>query len=212
MLRKHNIRASADSEPRIRTRRTYFDTRFGQLHVRTAFPATGGFDEQPPLICIHAAGCTSRDFGAFLAAIADRRSVYAPDLPGCGESDPAPPASAGGAAAAAIRDLTAELRLRRIDMLAVGDAAAVALEVAAAAPELLRRLVTIGAGEIERIAATTYESLVLAVDPAGEPTWRGLQTLRASVEYVEAPEYRDRPFVLAPAALAERVAHFLGRS
>ncbi len=211
MLRKHNIHAIAGPEPRIRTRRTYFDLRFGQLHVRTAFPATGGFDEQPPLFCIHETGRSSRDFGAFLAAIADRRSVYAPDLPGHGESDPPPAEAAGGAAAAAIRDLAADLRLRRIDLLAVGDAAAVALEVAAAAPELPRRLVTIGAAEIERIAAATYESLVLAVDPAAEPTWRGLRTLRASVEYVEAPEYLDRPFVLAPVALAERVANFLDR-
>ena len=30
----------------VRTRRAYFDFRFGQLHVRTAFPTTGGFDEQ----------------------------------------------------------------------------------------------------------------------------------------------------------------------
>jgi len=28
----------------VRTRRAYFDLKFGQLHVRTAFPATGGFD------------------------------------------------------------------------------------------------------------------------------------------------------------------------
>ena len=31
--------------PTVRTRRAYFDCKFGQLHVRTAFPATGGFDE-----------------------------------------------------------------------------------------------------------------------------------------------------------------------
>ena len=34
----------------VRTRRAYFDCRFGQLHVRTAFPATGGFDEQVTLV------------------------------------------------------------------------------------------------------------------------------------------------------------------
>jgi Tol biopolymer transport system component len=32
----------------VRTRRAYFDCRFGQLHVRTAFPTTGGFDEMHP--------------------------------------------------------------------------------------------------------------------------------------------------------------------
>ena len=37
----------------VRTRRAYFDCKFGQLHVRTAFPATGGFDEQVTLFCLH---------------------------------------------------------------------------------------------------------------------------------------------------------------
>src|ERR1700744_2743508 len=74
----------------VRTRRAYFDCKFGQLHVRTAFPATGGFDEGVTLICLHHNEDTSRTFARFLPEIADDRSVYAPDLPGCGESDPAP--------------------------------------------------------------------------------------------------------------------------
>ena len=46
----------------MRTRRAYFDCRFGQLHVRTAFPATGGFDEQVTLFCLHADQSSSRVF------------------------------------------------------------------------------------------------------------------------------------------------------
>src|SRR6202140_3225026 len=66
----------------VRTRRAYFDCKFGQLHVRTAFPTTGGFDEQVTLICLHPVDASSRTFSRFLPELADSRSVYAPDLPG----------------------------------------------------------------------------------------------------------------------------------
>src|SRR3979490_2100248 len=82
----------------VRTRRAYFDCRFGQLHVRTAFPTTGGFDEQVTLFCLHPDNSSSRMFTRFLPEIADERSVYAPDLPGLGESDPSPAASVVDAA------------------------------------------------------------------------------------------------------------------
>src|SRR5580658_11317878 len=74
----------------VRTRRAYFDFKYGQLHVRTGFPGTGGFDEQVTLICLHSREGSSRSFARFLPEIATDRSVYAPDLPGFGESD-APP-------------------------------------------------------------------------------------------------------------------------
>jgi len=48
--------------PLVRARRAYFDCRFGQLHVRTAFPTTGGFDEGVPLICLHPSDTSSPSF------------------------------------------------------------------------------------------------------------------------------------------------------
>ena len=86
---------SAARPPAVRTRRAYFDFKFGQLHVRTAFPTTGGFDEEVTLICVHPIDASSRTFTRFLIELADVRSVYAPDLPGCGESDPSPTRSVG---------------------------------------------------------------------------------------------------------------------
>jgi len=68
--------------------------------VRTAFPTTGGFDEGVTLFCLHPSENSSRTFHRFLPEIADDRSVYAPDLPGCGESDPAPSMNLKDAAAA----------------------------------------------------------------------------------------------------------------
>ncbi len=129
--------------PTIRTRRAYFDCRFGQLHVRTAFPTTGGFDEQVTLFCLHPVDASSRIFGRLLSELADVRSVYAPDLPGYGESDASPTRSMADAAAA-VSDLANDLRLRQIDLLGVQYGAGVAVELAAARPDLVQRLVLAG--------------------------------------------------------------------
>ncbi len=128
----------------VRTRRAYFDCQFGQLHVRTAFPTTGGFDEQVTLFCLHPSDASSRSFSWLLPEIADLRSAYAPDLPGYGESDPSPTRSVAEAAAA-VCDLANALRLRQIDLFGIQYGAAVALQLANSRPELVRRLVLGGA-------------------------------------------------------------------
>jgi pimeloyl-ACP methyl ester carboxylesterase len=127
----------------VRTRRAYFDFQHGQLHVRTAFPTTGGFDEGVTLFCLHDGHGSSRDFANLLPEIADVRSAYAPDLPGCGESDPSPNGTVSEAASA-VSDLAKDLRLRQIDLLGIKAGAAVALELATARPELVRRVVLVG--------------------------------------------------------------------
>lgn len=144
----------------IRTRRTYFDCRFGQLHVRTAFPSSGGFDEQTTLFCLHHSEASSRGFDRLLSEMAQDRSVYAPDLPGFGESDPAPGFGAADAASA-VSDLASDLRLRRIDVLGIGFGAAVALELAAARTELVRRLVLAALAPAERKPAPAQPALIL---------------------------------------------------
>ena len=98
------VSRTSSSPITVRTRRAYFDCKFGQLHVRTAFPTTGGFDEQVTLFCLHAIDASSRTFSRLLPQLADVRSVYAPDLPGFGESDPSP-ASSTADAAIAVSDL-----------------------------------------------------------------------------------------------------------
>ena len=151
----------------VRLRRAYFDTRFGQLHVRTAFPGTGGFDEHTTLFCVHAAavGSSSRDFAGLLGLLAADRSVYAPDRPGYGESDE------GGARdvsshALALADLAADLRLRRIDLLGAQEGAAVAAALAAAQPQLVRRVVLLAQDAALRGAAVAQP--VLRVRLGGE--------------------------------------------
>jgi pimeloyl-ACP methyl ester carboxylesterase len=148
----------------VRSRRAYFDCRFGQLHVRTAFPTTGGFDEGITLVCLHAREGSSRSFAQFLPEIAADRSVYAPDLPGFGESDAAPTLD-HAEAARAVGDLVMDLRLRQIDLLGVRFGAAVALDLACARPDLVRRLVLVGAAPIDETSAIKQQSLIIKVKP-----------------------------------------------
>ncbi|MFO1509398.1 MAG: alpha/beta fold hydrolase [Steroidobacteraceae bacterium] len=138
MARRATAGSGHDPDPSVR--RAYFECRFGQLHVHNAMPAGGGFDEATPLLCIHRSGVTGRMFAGLMRAIARDRSVYAPDLPGCGESDG--PQSAAGSAdlAAALGDFLADLRLRRVDVLAAGGGALVATELALARSDQVRRV------------------------------------------------------------------------
>jgi pimeloyl-ACP methyl ester carboxylesterase len=196
--------------PAVRTRRAYFDCRFGQLHVRTAFPTTGGFDEGVTLFCLHPSEGSSRTFDRFLPEIAADRSVYAPDLPGCGESDPAPAMSYGDAAHA-VADLAADLRLRQIDVLGFRFGAGVALELGAARPELVRRLVLVGVPPIDRLPVITQESLVLRLKPGvgDDAQWpKGALPKAKFIDLTE--EYAADLFEAAPKTLAKQIAAFLG--
>ena len=191
----------------VRTRRAYFDCRFGQLHVRTAFPTTGGFDEGVTLFCIHPEQSSSRTFAAFLPAIAVDRSVYAPDLPGCGESDP--PASLNYKdAAAAIADLAVDLRLRQIDVLGLRFGAGVALQLAAAQPTLVRRLVLVAAPVLDALPPAAQPSLVMRIKlGADEAQWSD-KTL-PNARFIDLADYAADLFETAPKTLAAQVAPFL---
>jgi pimeloyl-ACP methyl ester carboxylesterase len=177
--------------------------------VRTAFPSTGGFDEHVTLFCLHPQDGSSRTFARFLPEIATGRSVYAPDLPGFGESDPAP--SFGPAdAARAISDLASDLRLRQIDLLGMGFGAAVAVELAAARPELVRRVVLTRLAPVDPLPAMKQECLILrlklgAVDDAA---WSKAALPHA--RFVELAEYAEDLFDAAPKTLAKHVHAFLG--
>jgi pimeloyl-ACP methyl ester carboxylesterase len=62
------------------------------------------------------------------------RSVYAPDLPGCGLSDTPAAGISVEAHAGALLDLLHDLRLRRVHLLARDDGAAAALRLQDLAP------------------------------------------------------------------------------
>lgn len=138
--RKQRIVAVSEE---VRVRRSYFDCRYGQLHVRTAFPSSGGFDEHTTLLCFHPSTGAGRAFHHFLPHIATDRSVYAPDAPGCGESDAPPGEPSIADYAAASVDFIDTMRLRQVDVLGHGAGALVAAELAILKPEQVRRLVMV---------------------------------------------------------------------
>jgi pimeloyl-ACP methyl ester carboxylesterase len=192
----------------VRTRRAYFDCRFGQLHVRTAFPTTGGFDEGVTLLCLHPSGLSSRTFHRFLPEIADDRSVYAPDLPGCGESDPAPSMNLKDGAAA-VADLAKDLRLRQIDLLGFGFGAGVALELAVARPELVRRLVLVAAPPIDALPVIKQESLVLRIKLGVGDDSQWTKAILPRAKFIDLAEYDADMFDAAPKTLAKQIGAFL---
>ena len=142
---RHASLSSRKSPPvTVHLRKMYVDCRYGQLHLHTAFPSSGGFDERTPLVCVHPGPLSGRVFHALLADLGRDRSVYAPDLPGYGESDA--PESRPGVSdyAAAVGDLLDTLRLRQVDVLGYQTGSLVAAELALARPEQVRRLVLAG--------------------------------------------------------------------
>ena len=128
----------------VNLRRAYFECRYGQLHVRTAFPSTGGFDENVPLLLLHDCPYSSLTCVPLLTAIGADRSAYAADTPGFGESDAPPKRPTIADYAAAIGDFLDNLRLRRLDVLGHHAGAAIAAELAIARPTAVRRLVFVG--------------------------------------------------------------------
>lgn len=194
--------------PAVRTRRAYFDCRFGQLHVRTAFPSTGGFDEQVTLFCLHADQSSSRAFIRFLPEIADVRSVYAPDLPGLGESDPSPNASLAEAAGA-VSDLADGLRLRQIDVLGLYSGGRAALDLAAARPTLVRRVVLAGMAADANLPAIEHPALIMRTRLETADDIAKLKTALPNGKFVDIEDYASDLFAAAPKMLAKQIATFL---
>ena len=192
----------------VRTRRAYFDCRFGQLHVRTAFPTSGGFDEGVTLFCLHPSEGSSRTFDRFLPAIAADRSVYAPDLPGSGESD-APPVMDYRNASAAVADLAAGLRLRQIDVLGCRFGGGVALELAATQPLLVRRLVLVGVPPIDGLGRLAHEALVLRIKVGAGDDAQWAKSILPNAKYLDLADYAPDFFESAPHTLATQIGVFL---
>lgn len=126
-------------------RRAYFESGYGQLHVHHAMPPGGGFDEATALLCIHALPGTARVFDRFMHLMAQDRSIYAPDLPGHGQSDGAQTALSIADFAATFAEFLDTMRLRRVDLLGVQIGAVVAAELALLKPEHVRRIAMLAA-------------------------------------------------------------------
>jgi pimeloyl-ACP methyl ester carboxylesterase len=157
-------RATTPAPADTRVRRAYFDCRFGQLHMRYAIPGGGGFDEATPLLCVPGAPGSGRFFDPLLLPLGRDRSVYAPDLPGCGESD-APPDMAGAAElAAGLADFLDSMHMRRVDLLAHEAGVAVAAALARLRPNQVGRIVLSPNSDAVRTEAQALRHPSLVID------------------------------------------------
>ncbi len=145
--------------PTPRLRRAYFECRHGQLHVHNAIPAGGGFDELTTLVCVHAAQNTGRVFLEVSKVLGNSRSVYSPDLPGCGESDAPPKQMSIGAYAEAVCDFLDSMRFRQVDLLGTQSGAAIVAEIAIAKPKIVRKVVMVGVPALDEGERKSYRDL-----------------------------------------------------
>ncbi|MCP5360820.1 MAG: alpha/beta fold hydrolase [Sinobacteraceae bacterium] len=161
---------SSDPPPPMATvprmRRTYFETRYGQLHVHGAMPTGGGFDEATTLVCFHQSPMSGRVFRGLLELQGRDRSVYAPDTPGFGESDPPPAQPAIADYAAAMLDFLDQMRFRKVDLLGYHTGALIAAEVALARPALVRRIVMCGVPLFTEEERTAFRQTPWPLPPA----------------------------------------------
>lgn len=170
MSKARRMVAAAANGPRLR--RTYFDCRYGQMHLHYAIPAGGGFGEATTLLCVPGAAGTGVFFRPLLLPLGRDRSVYAPDLVGCGASDSGPEPLDASGQAEALGDFLDVMHLREIDLLAHEEGVPIALELARQRPDQVGRVVLSPDSEPVRAAARTLRQRALVIDlgaagPAG---------------------------------------------
>jgi len=177
--------------PAARARRGYFECRYGQLHVHHAMPPGGGFEEGTPLICLHDLPGSGRVFSRLLSVAGEDRSVYAPDLPGFGESDGPAARPTMSEYAAALGDFIENMRLRNVGLLGLRSGGVPAIELALTRPAQVSRVILVSVPlltEADRQAARTQPQPAAAAEGA----FRALETTRWVLEAVAQYPLRER--------------------
>jgi pimeloyl-ACP methyl ester carboxylesterase len=142
--------------------------------------------------------------------MAEDRSVYALDLPGQGESD-APPVPGMAADAAAVADLAHSLRLRQIDVLGFQRGSEVAIELALAQPDLVRKLVLIGVPSTNGLGGVAQHCLVMHISDSLADATRRAAALLPHARLLDGTEYAEDLFDVAPGILVDQLGGFLNR-
>ena len=141
MVTASAVRASAPSDADEDTR----DIGAKRARVRAAVAGPPG---APPVVLLHDLFEDRRSFDGLVPALAGRYRLVAPDLPGFGESEKPPPSAypyTVEAFAESVADVLAALRSAPATLVGHGLGAAVALTLASDHPELVQRLVLVGA-------------------------------------------------------------------
>ncbi|GIW11111.1 MAG: hypothetical protein KatS3mg061_2168 [Dehalococcoidia bacterium] len=120
-------------------RRQYLPTSLGQVHLRRAGAGK-------PVVLVHNTYLSSEGFtrGGFLAGLAERYAVIAPDTLGQGHSDLPPRLLTLPEYAANLAEVITGLGVERASVVGSHTGASIALELAVSRPELVERLVLLG--------------------------------------------------------------------
>jgi pimeloyl-ACP methyl ester carboxylesterase len=145
-----------ESRPMVQIRRSFADVRSGQLHVRTATPQAEA--TRTPLICFHQSPNSGRNFLKFLPVMASDRIVYAPDTPGFGDSDVPKTQPKIEDYAAAMGDWIDTLGHDAIDLVGYHTGAQIAITLALARPQRVRRLVLVGIPVFEQADRDRFDA------------------------------------------------------
>ena len=172
--------------PAARARRGYFECRYGQLHVHHAMPRGGGFEEGTPLLCLHDLPGSGRVFSRLLPLAGEDRSVYAPDLPGFGESDGPSARPTMADYAAALGDFLDNMRLRTVAVLGLRGGAVPATELALTRPTQVSRVILVSVPLLTEAERQGARSQTPTLTPA-ESVFRSAEAARwvldAAVQY-----------------------------
>ena len=183
----------------------YVDLPHGQLRVRR-FGHGGGV----PILYLHEVPGGAGAANARLSALAQGRTVIAPDLPGCGESDPLP-SPAKDAYVAVLEALIAEAGAP-VDIVAEATATPLALRLMARSPRLVRRAVldaVLLPEAAERKALADAYCPPLAFETSGAHLHRAWHMVRDQAAHwpwfdTSAAGVRRRPGALDAASLHRR--------
>lgn len=119
--------------------RRFCDTRMGQVHVVTAGEGAG-----TPLLLLHQTPRSVDEFAEVIPILARRRRVVAVDMPGYGCSDPVPGQPAIADYAAVMVEVLDALGIERVVVVGHHTGAVIGVELAAAAPDRVERVVLSG--------------------------------------------------------------------
>lgn len=197
--------------------RGYVSLPHGQIHLRRF-----GMGRQRPVLLLHECPGSSSGLRDLAAALAQERCVYAPDLPGIGESDALPVPDVAGYVAALLQMLDA-LGLTQVDVVAEFSAVPFAVEMARVAANRVHALAfdgvwLLGAAERRMLWRQYCPSLPLRGDGTHlislwhqlrdqELSWPWYERGRSGIRRREAPLGAERLTAIAT-DLALQPAHY----
>ena len=161
--------------------RQFVDGASGQLHLRFA-----GDRRAPALLLVHDAPGSSEQAEPLIGELAAHFFVVAPDLPGCGESDPLTNAPTVEAFAQALAALAARLGIDRWLVYGIGFGGSTALAFADRFPDLVTGLAVQGLvlpDPDERAELAAHYAPPIAIEADGAHWYRTWLMLRDSQVY-----------------------------